>query len=373
MIKQKSHSSSGTNALYFDVLLKREGLKPVYLLLGEEAYLANEVMLSIRRAAFDGFEDGPSLVKLDGKTTTIKAILNETLTVPFITCKRRVIIVDNFTAFLSPQKKTDKKDQAEHKSDIQRLISYVARPLETSVLILRDRSVNRSLKASKQLLSLIPPTTCNPLSNRDLRHWIERQKDSRPFTPDALSLFIKHCSNGRSDLGVIASEIRKLNSFADGRPVIHWDMVNSLVRPLSDFSLFDLSGPIRRGEVSRALNTLHSMLTDGVVDSRSKKRIRNPQTIALTTIGSLGKYLRDLWRAHSLLATGQRYDEVRVALGRVYRPHDIIREARETRVSTLSTWHAALCQADQKLKSGIPALDILTELILLFAGVPAKN
>jgi DNA polymerase III delta subunit len=214
---------------------------------------------------------------------------------------------------------------------------------------------------------LISPINCNPLENRDLRQWIERQTASLPFTPDALQLFIQHCSNGRSDLGTIASEIKKLNSFAAGRHSIDRDMVSDLVMPTSDFGLFDLSGPIKRGEASRALNTLHSMLSDGVIDPKSKKRIRSSQTIALTTIGSLGKYLRDLWRAHSLLATGQRYEEVRAALGRVYRPQDIIREAKRSTVSTLARRHQALREADKKVKTGFPVRETLTELILQFS------
>ena len=100
MATRKKKASSDIAGLAFAPHLEKAGLQPVYLLLGEERYVTAEVARLIRREAFDGEEDSPSLSRFDARSSAVGEFLDEARTLPFFGGGRRVVMVENAEALL---------------------------------------------------------------------------------------------------------------------------------------------------------------------------------------------------------------------------------------------------------------------------------
>jgi DNA polymerase III subunit delta len=357
---KKSNQKSATD---FPRLLKDEGLRSVYLVAGPEDFLRRDIALRIRRAAFDGEEDSPSLSEFDGASAAVAQILDEARTLPFLGGGRRVVIVRKAEALFAPapasanaQKKKDKD------TEIGALLRYAAKPVDSSTLVFLSAGLDKRRKTTKQLLEILPMISCEQPKAPELRRWIVDLAQSPPFAPGAADILIERCGNGQIGLGQLSSEVKKLQSLASGKKAIDREMVESVVAESHSDGFFDLLGPINKGHSERALEIAGHMIRDGARD-RNGKVILDVSAMTSMAIGTISWDLRTLWKAYSLVKEGCNPREAKAAL-KTWSADEFLRRARKTTLPALRARHDALRKADQGVKGYAPAVENFTSLVL---------
>lgn len=362
---RRSKKAIGTAAIDFSAELAKKGLEPAYLVVGEEDFLAREVCLAIRRAAF-GEDDSPSLSEFEGAKTPVARILDEARTLPFFGGGPRVIIVREAEALFAPAAESWAKQRKEDRGqDIEALFSYLQAPSDSASLVLVARKLDGRLKITKRLTKILPPIECKPPDERALLRWIKARAKKPPFAPDAAALLAARGASGQAGLGAIAAEVEKLTALARGRDRIGRDLVEALVAETSSDGFFDLLRPINDGRADEALRRLRGMMRDGALD-RSGKRIRDVVALSTMAIGAMAWDLRQLWRAWSLQAQGRSQADIKAAI-KTYGVDALIRRARQAGPGSLRRRHEALRRADLGVKGGGRAEEVLSELVLCWS------
>jgi DNA polymerase III subunit delta len=361
--KKRTTKSKARSATNFVRQLSEDGLKSVYLVVGVEDFLRRDVVLRIRRAAFDGEEDSPSLAEFDGASVALSKILDEARTMPFLGGNRRVVIVQKAEALLAPAPASASAQQKNDREvEIKALLRYVAAPVDSSSLVLVSRSLDKRRKTTKQLLEIIPMISCETPAAPALRHWIVGLAKDPPFGPGAADILIERCGGGQLGLGQLAAEVKKLQSLAVGKKAIDRKMVESVVAESHSDGFFDLLGPMNSGRTEKALEIVGYMIRDGARD-KSGKVIRDISAMTSMAIGAISWDLRTLWRAYSLIKEGRGHQEAKSAL-KTYRADDFIRRARRTNSEALAARHEALRKADLGAKGYAPPAENFMGLVL---------
>lgn len=369
---RRKKSSAGQAATDFPRILKKEGLKSVYLVAGPEDFLRRDVVMQIRRAAFDGEEDSPSLSEFDGSSASLASILDEARTLPFLGGGRRVVVVLKAEAMLTPAPASaSKQRQKDRDQEIEALLHYVSAPVDSSTLVLVSTGLDKRRKASKRLLEKVPLISCEAPGAPELRRWIVDLAKNPPFGPGAADMLIERCAGGQIGLGQLSSEVKKLESLASGKKEIDRSMVESLVAESHSDGFFDLLGPMNSGRVEQALEMINNMIRDGARD-RNGKVILDVSAITIMAVGAISWDLRTLWKAYSLVKEGRNLRDAKAAL-KTYKADEYFRRARKTSFRALSARHEALRKADSGVKGYAPPVENLINLVLTLALIARRE
>lgn len=373
MARRKAKSASNAvDATEFSDHVKKSGLASAYLIIGDEDYLRRQVLQSIRRKAFDGELDSPSLAEFRGDQSKLSNILDEARTLPFLGGGHRVVIVDKAENLLaSPSESWSDKRKKEREDEIKALMHYLKNPVDSSTLVLIFQSLDKRRKTSKEILKCCPVIECETPDVRRLTRWVESLASNPPFAPGAADALIERCAHGAISLGQLASEVEKLEALAQGQAKIGRDLVETLVDRSSADGFFDLLRPINAGRSGEALEMVASMLKDGAV-GRDGQRIRDPSTLTILAIGAFAWDLRTLWKAWALVQSGTNRRSARSEL-KTPRAEDFIRRARRISLTGLKARHEALRQADLRIRSFVPPVQNFTELVLKLSEQARKE
>jgi DNA polymerase-3 subunit delta len=266
--------------------LKQGIIEPVYFLYGPETYLRDQAARAIAGEALRDtllleFNDSSfSLTTDDARDARAAA---EQL--PMMS-SRRVVRVNNFGRLREAEEEV--------------LLSYLERPLETSVVIFIGDDIDKRKKLAKTLMSKAAFEFL-PLKPAELQAWIKShlKRLKADIDPRALQRILELIA---SDLHTVTNELNKLAAAALPSGRITIELVNELIGRSREHMNWELTDHIVSRNRKAALRTLKDLLDD--------------QVEPVMLIGLIGGTYRRMALAKELLlggaSPGQIFSQVRM-------------------------------------------------------------
>ena len=226
----------------------REGVRPLYLLLGPEVFLRREAAHAITEAALSRtllreFNESAFTLLTDAVQSAIAAAEQ----LPMMSDKR-VVRIRDFARL--------------RESDEDVLIHYLNNPAPTTVMIFTADELDKRKKATKVLLDACTVVDFPPLKDADAKAWARNRLKELKIAADdqVLSELIRVIG---TDVQTLANELDKLSSAAADTKRITLNLVDELIGRSRELSNFELGDHLLAGNRKRALETLHRLLEDG--------------------------------------------------------------------------------------------------------------
>ena len=226
----------------------RQGLEPLYLLVGPERYLRREAVQSITDAAMGAtlireFNDASFSLLTDSVRSAIAAAEQ----LPMMS-ERRVVRVRDFARLRD--------------ADEDVLIAYLSNPSPTTVMIFSADDLDKRKKSTKALLDACTVVDFSPLKDSEAKACAKSYLKSvkTPADDPVLSEIVNLVG---TDVQTLANEIDKLASAAAETGRITMEMVDELIGRTRELSNFELGDHLLSSNRKRAMETLHRLLDDG--------------------------------------------------------------------------------------------------------------
>jgi DNA polymerase III subunit delta len=226
----------------------REGLRPLYLLLGPEIYLRRVASQTITEVALSRtllreFNEASFSLVSDAVQSAVAAAEQ----LPMMS-DMRVVRIRDFARL--------------READEDVLIRYLNNPSPSTVMIFIADELDKRKKSSKVLLDVATVVEFSPLKDVEAKSWAKtRLKELKVAADDpVLSEIIRLVG---TDVQTLANELEKLASAAADTDRITMPLVDELIGRSRELSNFELADHLLAGNRKRALETLHRLLEDG--------------------------------------------------------------------------------------------------------------
>lgn len=226
----------------------RQGLQPLYLLVGPERYLRRAAAQAITEAALsttlirDFNEASFSLL-----TDSVRSAIAAAEQLPMMS-ERRVVRVRDFARLRD--------------ADEDVLIAYLGNPSPSTVMIFTADDLDKRKKSTKALLDACTVVDFSPLKDSEAKAWAKSYLKTLKSAADdpVLSEIINLVG---TDIQTLATELDKLSAAALDTDRITSDLVDDLIGRTRELSNFELGDQLLANNRKRALETLHRLLDDG--------------------------------------------------------------------------------------------------------------
>lgn len=304
--------------------LKAGELKPLYLLFGAETFLRDLAAraitdTSLKDASLREFnETSYSLINTD-----VQQAIAAAEQLPMM-ASRRVVQIRDFGKL--------------READEEALLRYLARPVESSVVIFIADDLDKRRKLSKTLLDACAAIEFAPLTDTELAEWAKKRLKDLKVQTDERTLHQLVALVG-SDVRTLSNELEKLATAALGSGLITMEMVNTLVGRSRELSNFELADHLIARNRQRALQTLQRLLDDGA------------EPVML--IGLIGSNYRRLALAKELMSQGAANQEVYRQVGIFGRREEFLATARRADARALARSIERIAAADLAIKTSL--------------------
>ena len=226
----------------------REGVRPLYLLLGSEIFLRRVAAQTITEAALSRTllrEFNESAFSL--LTDPVQSAIAAAEQLPMMS-DMRVVRIRDFAKL--------------READEDVLIRYLNNPAPTTVMIFSADELDKRKKATKVLLDTCTVVDFPPLKDAEAKAWAKSRLKELKVTADdqVLSEIIRLVG---TDVQTLFNELEKLASAAASTSRITPDLIDELIGRSRELSNFELGDHLLAGNRKRALETLHRLLEDG--------------------------------------------------------------------------------------------------------------
>jgi len=226
----------------------REGLRPLYLLLGPEIYLRRVAAQTITETALSRtmlreFNESAFSLLSDQVQSAVAAAEQ----LPMMS-DVRVVRIRDFARL--------------READEDILIRYLNNPSPTTAMIFIADDLDKRKKSSKVLLDTCTVVEFSPLKDAEAKAWAKSRLKELKISADdqVLSELVRLVG---TDVQTLANELEKLASAAAATNRITLDHVDELIGRSRELSNFELADHLMAGNRKRALETLHRLLEDG--------------------------------------------------------------------------------------------------------------
>jgi DNA polymerase-3 subunit delta len=287
----------------------REGIKPLYLLVGPESYL--------RGAAADLIADtalSSSLLR-EFNESSFRLLTDEA---------RAAIAAAEQLPMMSEKRVVKVRDFAKLRdADEQVLIAYLNNPCPSTTMVFIADDLDKRKALTKALLDSCTVVDFSPIKDAEAKTWCRtRLKELKTTADDAVLNEIIRLVG--TDVQTLYTELDKLASAAIDTHKISLDLVDDLIGRSRELSNFELGDHLLANNRKRALETLHRLLDDGAEPVMLVGLIAgNYHRLALgkylLTRGGRDEVFRNIslppFKRDSYLATLQRSDASKIARG----------------------------------------------------------
>lgn len=190
------------------------GLKPVYAVFGDDAFLRRETLQSIRHAVLPGEDAEMSVVRFAGESASLAAVLDELRTLPFFS-RMRLVVVEGADPFVSAHRKE--------------LEGYVEQPASSGVLALSVKTWPANTRLAKLVEKSGLAVECKGPHERTLVPWLVHTASKRQkcqLDTAAAELLVELVGK---EVGLLVAEVEKLAVYVGPRAKIHRDDVAKVV------------------------------------------------------------------------------------------------------------------------------------------------
>ncbi|NIM02907.1 DNA polymerase III subunit delta [bacterium] len=257
----------GTMMKYKELItkLKKKEIANCYFFCGEEDYLKQEAILSLKKMLIKPEAQDFDFGLLYAEDISAKEVISLAETYPFMS-KRRLVVVKGIDKFTE--------------SELKEIVKYLKNPISSTCLVLESAKVKKEGLARgiyKTISSLCETVIFWRLFDTEIPGWIENKisREGKTISPQAAHYLFVEAGNNLLDL---SGEIEKLLIYTRDRKKVILDDVEQLIgRSMSD-SIFDLLRAITRKNLTRSLEILAKLTEAGEkpvgILARIAKRIR---------------------------------------------------------------------------------------------------
>jgi len=261
--------------------LKKNGLGPLYLVLGEEDELRDQAVAAIKAGLSldDGLGDFNCEV-LYGDESDASEIIAHAGEAP-VFAPRRLIIV-----------KTMEKLSTR---DGEALIPYLKSPCNSTTLVFVAIKVDGRTKFAQALKERTVTIECGPLPESQCVPWIRAEAGRIGVRLDDAAMLLMRDLAGSHSLSFIKRELEKLAAYVPAEQVATLEDIEALQSGEVGASVFDLTMAIGAGDRLRVLRIFTRNLENGEAPLR--------------ILGSLVWQYRQVWKAKGALQEGKGESE----------------------------------------------------------------
>lgn len=227
----------------------RQGIEPLYLLLGPERYLRGVAAREIADTALsatlirDFNESSFSLL-----TDSVRSAIAAAEQLPMMS-ERRVVRVRDFARLRD--------------ADEDVLIAYLSNPSPATVMIFTADDLDKRKKSAKALLDYCTVVDFSALKDSEAKAWAKTYLKNSKATADD-SVLSEVINLVGTDVQTLSSEFDKLVAAAlDTGGRITMELVDELIGRSRELSNFELGDHLLANNRKRALEVLHRLLDDG--------------------------------------------------------------------------------------------------------------
>lgn len=245
---------------------KAKDLKSVYLLYGEEPYLIDYTLNTLKKIYIDEAFEPLNYMVLCGKNADFETILNACETLPFMSDKKIIIIEDH------PLFKTKKESNSEiaglDTDDYKdKLINYLDSLEEHLCLFFveKNSSIRKSNPLYKKIAKVGDVIEFKKLRGQDLNHWVEDsfKKYKKKISRSDINYFIAHSSyfdsNQEKTLYDLENEIIKISNYLSEDKHVNKVTLDLLMAKPLEMNVFNLLNSISQKDGERAMILFNEM------------------------------------------------------------------------------------------------------------------
>jgi DNA polymerase-3 subunit delta len=304
--------------------LKQSDIRPLYLLFGEETYLRDLAARAIADASL--------------KESALREFNEESFSLTNTDVQQAIAAAEQLP-LMSPRRVVEIRDFAKlREADEEALLRYLARPVETSVVIFIAEELDKRRKLSKTLLDVCAAVEFAPLKDAELAEWAKRRLRDLKVQTDERTLHQIVALVG-SSVRTLTNELDKLATAALDTGLITMEMVDALVGRSRELSNFELADHLIARNRQRALQTLKRLLDDGA------------EPVML--IGLIASNYHRLALAKELMSKGAPNNEVYRQVGIFGRREEFLATARRSDASQLVRSIERIAAADLAIKTSL--------------------
>jgi DNA polymerase-3 subunit delta len=309
-------------------------LRPVYLVAGDEVFLASQVVAALKAAACKGGVTGLNEDAFQAGEGDVERVLAAAATLPMM-AKRRFVLVRGIERW--EPKAGAKEGKATDKEPLEKLLDYAKAPSPSTVLVLAG-ALDKRRKLYTQAKSDGFLVVCEPLARQDLPVFIERRVTERGCKiSHSVSDLLAELTG--PELAPVADAIERLCLYAGDGNEITEDAVSTCIVRLRSASVWELVGAVGRRDAGAALSALAD--------------VYDPQDRGLRLLGVLAWSTRQLLRFESALREGAAPEQAALRAGAPpFKARELSQQVKALPRAELERWPELLARLDLELKGG---------------------
>jgi DNA polymerase-3 subunit delta len=311
-----------------------DALRPVFLLLGEEAHFAEEVVKRLGRVCQRGGIAGFNEDRFVAGESLVDDALAAARSMPMM-AKRRFVLVRSLERW---EAKGDDEKPSKKKSEsaLDRLASYAADPSPSTVLVL----VAPKLHASRRIVTLAKKegflVQCDPLKRQAIPGYVTATARAKGH-PIASSVASHVADLMGTDVGAIVDAVERLSLYVGPDAPITEEAVVALVAPIRSAMMWDLTDAICARDTKKALVAL--------------SELDMARGAELPVLGAIAGSVRKLTKFQAAIDAGQSAPEAAEKAGLPpFKASSMAQLVKRLPRGTTARWLRALAEADLALK-----------------------
>ena len=346
--KKKKQEEKLPPFLYNDEVkkLKDKGPERLYLIWGEEDYLADLFVGELRKCCLPDGEDDFSYHKFTERDFDLTALEDAVSSIPFMTER----------SFVEVRRVDINHLDEENTKRLLKLLESIPEYCTVVFLQSPEFQPDRRKKLYKELPKLGTEYHVGAQSDDALINWIIRRFAAQGKRIE-LNAVMRLMNVSGNLMNKLIPEIDKVASFAAGSMVTVAD-VDAVAHHIPESKVFDMVKHISFGNTGAALTVLDELIASKESDE-------------IATVAAIGYQMRHLYAARLVIDKGldRSFLKTRCGVSSEYQINDLMNNARRFSLQRLKNAVELCAETDHKLKSsGTAPQELLKECVLMLAS-----
>ncbi len=325
------------NYLQFKQSLDKNLLTPLYLIHGEETYLADKALNLLKSKVIGGKEPDMSLISFSGEENSAREIIAASDSMSLFGGQKLIVV---------------KNTQAMKAKGHEILAKYFQKSNLSNILvfIVEGKTDQRKL-FFKSLKKYGQVVDCAHPSYRDCLNWLKRQAKACGYelAPKAAEHLLEV---GGRNLRFLDNELNKVITFAGEQKSIRLEDIEAVMGRRPSYPVFQLTDALRQKQLKKVLRILNQLL--------------NENNHPLLILSMIANQLRKIAQAKELLSKGLPAAQIGQRIGILpFLRKDFVEQADNYTLKQLKHALGSLLETDIKLKSSAQTPHILLEALFI--------
>lgn len=245
---------------------KANDLKPVYLLYGQENYLIDYTLKTVKDILIDKALEPLNYIIIDGKEMDFDKIFNACETLPFMS-EKKIVIVRDLPLFKSKKEMDEDLKELNISSSNNKLLKYIEGLEDYLCLIFVEKynTIDKRNALYKRIKKVGEAIEFTKLKGKDLDDWIQGsfKKYGKKISKANINYFIQQSSyfDSKQDktLYDLENEIIKISNYLSDSKEATKENIDLLVTKPLEMNVFNLLNSISQKNGENALKLFNEM------------------------------------------------------------------------------------------------------------------